>query len=81
MYRLRPSIGERLSAWVGAALLISPPVAYCLLWDVHFVVVKCPLRTVGGDTYASMAASRAASALGVARALEEITDDGRRPSR
>jgi len=43
--------------------------------DVHFVVVKCPLRTLGGDTYTSMAASRAASALGVARALDEIDDD------
>jgi uncharacterized membrane protein len=40
--RLRPAIGERLSAWVGAALLISPPVAYCLLWDVHFVVMAVP---------------------------------------
>jgi uncharacterized membrane protein len=40
--RLRPSIGERLSAWVGAALLISPPVAYCLLWDFHFVVIAVP---------------------------------------
>ncbi|MGC1513921.1 MAG: ring-opening amidohydrolase [Acidimicrobiales bacterium] len=43
--------------------------------DVHFVVVKCPLRTVGSETYASMASSRAASALGVARALDEISDD------
>jgi uncharacterized membrane protein len=41
-HRLRPAIGERLGAWVGAALLISPPVAYCLLWDVHFVVMAVP---------------------------------------
>jgi cyanuric acid amidohydrolase len=43
--------------------------------DVHFVVVKCPLRTSGSDTYNSMARSRAASALGVGRALGEITED------
>jgi uncharacterized membrane protein len=40
--RLRPSLGDRQSAWVGAALLISPPVAYCLLWDVHFIVLAVP---------------------------------------
>ena len=54
--------------------------------DVHFVQVKCPLLTaakvrdaiangdepVTRDTYESMAYSRAASALGVAVALEEI---------
>src|SRR5258706_2645826 len=54
--------------------------------DVHFVQVKCPLLTaakiavaaargaepVTRDTYESMAASRAASALGVAVALGEI---------
>lgn len=40
--RLRPDLGERRSAWVGVALLISPPVAYCLLWDVHFVVMAVP---------------------------------------
>ena len=53
--------------------------------DVHFVQVKCPLLTadrvaeaqrrgataVTGDTYASMAYSRGASALGVALALGE----------
>lgn len=54
--------------------------------DVHFVQIKCPLLTaakiaaatargiepVTHDTYESMGASRAASALGVALALEEI---------
>ena len=40
--RLRPALGERQSAWVGAALLISPPIAYCLLWDVHFIVMAVP---------------------------------------
>jgi uncharacterized membrane protein len=40
--RLRPSIGERRSAWVGAALLVSPPIAYAVLWDVHFVVMAVP---------------------------------------
>jgi cyanuric acid amidohydrolase len=54
--------------------------------DVHFVQIKCPLlttlkiddalkrgaRPVTHDTYESMGASRAASALGVAAALGEI---------
>ncbi|MFA9438781.1 ring-opening amidohydrolase [Uliginosibacterium sp. sgz301328] len=54
--------------------------------DVHFVQIKCPLLTAGKmrdaqlrgcdtvtrDTYESMGASRAASALGVACALNEI---------
>jgi cyanuric acid amidohydrolase len=54
--------------------------------DVHFVQIKCPLltkerieeaarrgaRTATEDTYYSMALSRGASALGVARALGEI---------
>ena len=44
--------------------------------DVHFVVVKCPLRTVGSETYASMASSRAAEPrVGVAWALDQISDD------
>jgi cyanuric acid amidohydrolase len=54
--------------------------------DVHFALVKCPLLTgaaiasstpgslAAGDTYGSMAVSRAASALGIALALGEITD-------
>lgn len=54
--------------------------------DVQFALVKCPLLTgaaiaaspagalVVQDTYESMAQSRAASALGVAHALGEITD-------
>jgi cyanuric acid amidohydrolase len=58
--------------------------------DVHFVQVKCPLLTsdrigaaqarghdtVTDDTYGSMGFSRGASALGVARALHEVTDVG-----
>jgi cyanuric acid amidohydrolase len=57
--------------------------------DVHFVQIKCPLLTserVGAalargqatattNAYGSMACSRGASALGVARALGEITGD------
>jgi cyanuric acid amidohydrolase len=54
--------------------------------DVEFVLVKCPLLTsaviseqppgvlASTDTYETMAHSRAASALGAARALGEITD-------
>ena len=54
--------------------------------DVHLALVKCPLLTseiiasspvdtlAAADTYESMAHSRAASALGVALALGEITD-------
>jgi cyanuric acid amidohydrolase len=57
--------------------------------DVHFVQIKCPLltservgaalargqATVTTSAYGSMAYSRGASALGVARALGEITSD------
>jgi cyanuric acid amidohydrolase len=57
--------------------------------DVHFVQIKCPLLTtdriedakqrgkgvVVHDTYKSMAYSRGASALGVALAIGEITED------
>jgi cyanuric acid amidohydrolase len=56
--------------------------------DVHFVQIKCPLLTsakvadalargaepVTHDSYESMGASRAASALGVALALREVDD-------
>ncbi len=55
--------------------------------DVHFVQIKCPLltaervqsaksrghTTITDDSYGSMAYSRGASALGVARALGEVT--------
>jgi cyanuric acid amidohydrolase len=55
--------------------------------DVHFVQIKCPLltaervqsaksrghATITDDSYGSMAYSRGASALGVARALGEVT--------
>ena len=57
--------------------------------DVHFVQIKCPLltserieaalhrgcKTITARAYASMAYSRGASALGVARALGEINGD------
>jgi len=57
--------------------------------DVHFVQIKCPLltserieaalhrglKTITTSAYASMAYSRGASALGVARALGEIDGD------
>jgi cyanuric acid amidohydrolase len=57
--------------------------------DVHYVQVKCPLLTrarieqahaeghsvAAEETYASMGASRGASALGVALALGEVADD------
>lgn len=40
--RLRPSLGDRLAALVGAVLLVSPPVAYALLFDVHSVTFAVP---------------------------------------
>ncbi len=57
--------------------------------DVHFVQIKCPLLTAGRienatargqsvateDTYESMGYSRGASALGVALALGEVTEE------
>ncbi|AFR50980.1 ring-opening amidohydrolase [Gordonia sp. KTR9] len=57
--------------------------------DVHLVLVKCPLLTstditglrdrgiepASGDTYESMARSRAASSLGIALSLGEIDED------
>ena len=36
--RLLPSLGTKRAALVGGALLLSPPVAYALLWDAHAVV-------------------------------------------
>ena len=41
--RLVPAIGEMKAGVVGAALLLSPPVAYALLFDVHSVVFAVPL--------------------------------------
>lgn len=40
--RLSPHLGHRRAGWVGAALLMSPPVAYALLFDVHAVVFAVP---------------------------------------
>lgn len=40
--RLSPALGWRRAALVGGALLLSPPVAYALLWDVHSVVFAVP---------------------------------------
>jgi len=41
--RLVPALGETKAGLVGAALLVSPPVAYALLFDVHSVVFAVPL--------------------------------------
>ena len=40
--RLRASVGETWANLAGAGLLLSPPVAYALLWDFHFVVIAVP---------------------------------------
>lgn len=40
--RLRDSVGERWSTFAGVGLLLSPPVAYALLWDFHPVVIAVP---------------------------------------
>src|SRR6266550_2838757 len=40
--RLEPALGAVRSAAVGAALLLSPPVAYAVLFDVHSVVFAVP---------------------------------------
>jgi uncharacterized membrane protein len=40
--RLRASVGELWSTLAGVGLLLSPPVAYALLWDFHFVVIAVP---------------------------------------
>jgi uncharacterized membrane protein len=41
--RLRASVGETWSTLAGVGLLLSPPIAYALLWDFHFVVIAVPL--------------------------------------
>ena len=40
--RLEPGLGAMRAAFVGAALLVSPPVAYALLFDFHSVVLAVP---------------------------------------
>jgi uncharacterized membrane protein len=40
--RVLPSVGEKMAILIGAALFISPPVAYALLADVHNVVFAIP---------------------------------------
>lgn len=40
--RLSPSLGWKRAAAVAAALLLSPPVASALLWDVHSVAFAVP---------------------------------------
>ena len=40
--RLEPAVGELRAALVGGALLVSPPVAYALLFDFHSVVLAVP---------------------------------------
>jgi uncharacterized membrane protein len=41
--RLSPAVGELRAALMGGALLVSPPVAYALLFDFHSVVLAVPL--------------------------------------
>lgn len=41
--RLVPALGETKAGLVGAALLLSPPIAYALLFDVHSVTFAVPL--------------------------------------
>ena len=45
--RLEPALGSIRAAGVGAALLVSPPVAYALLFDVHSVVFAVPFGLAG----------------------------------
>jgi uncharacterized membrane protein len=45
--RLEPSLGAMQAALVGAALLVSPPVAYALLFDFHAVVLAVPFALAG----------------------------------
>lgn len=40
--RLAPRVGHRWAGAIGAVLLISPPVAYAVLFDVHPVVFAVP---------------------------------------
>jgi uncharacterized membrane protein len=40
--RLEASLGALQAAFVGAALLVSPPVAYALLFDFHSIVLAVP---------------------------------------
>jgi hypothetical protein len=40
--RLEASLGPMQAAFVGAALLVSPPVAYALLFDFHSIVLAVP---------------------------------------
>ncbi len=40
--RLEPSVGSKWAALAGVGLLLSPPVAYALLWDFHSVVLAVP---------------------------------------
>lgn len=45
--RLEPSLGGLQAAFVGAALLVSPPVAWALLFDFHSVVLAVPFALAG----------------------------------
>ncbi|HEV3365802.1 MAG TPA: DUF2079 domain-containing protein [Acidimicrobiia bacterium] len=45
--RLESSLGALQAAFVGAALLVSPPVAYALLFDFHSVVLAVPFALAG----------------------------------
>jgi uncharacterized membrane protein len=45
--RLSPSLGRTRAGLLGAALLVSPPVAYALLFDFHPVVMATPFAVAG----------------------------------
>jgi uncharacterized membrane protein len=45
--RLLDRLGWRMAGAIGAGLLISPPVAYALLFDVHSVVFAVPFALAG----------------------------------
>jgi uncharacterized membrane protein len=44
--RMAPSVGDLRAAIVGGALLLSPPVAYALLFDFHSVTLAVPFALV-----------------------------------
>lgn len=78
----------QIAETAAAVSLAMKDAGIAALADVHFVQIKCPLltkerieeaarrgaKTATEDTYHSMALSRGASALGVAKALDEIED-------
>jgi uncharacterized membrane protein len=69
--RLVPVIGEVRAGIVGAALLLSPPVAYALLFDVHGVVFAVPFA-LAAVLALQDGHSRAALLFGLAAALFRV---------